>query len=793
MALIHSNEPHRDRSQKYLYYNQTNIDGTPVITNDATVGIGTTVVARALVTPTGIPYMYDSGDVTTGITSISYIMDSNGSWASFSTMQTKDLELQEYPGYSMSLTGNFLLLGCPGYDPNRAEPTNIYGVLGGLYDGQSPGSGFPYPVGPNYSYFGTPGTWVYKWMWKQESLWAQHGRAYAYNFHMPQSFNPNFGIAGLSINTVVSQEYNLTSNTGQRRRYLPQTTGAVPPTSLVGEDSLYIREPGQTSIASTSEAGYQVRTWYAPQPEMMRSSSMSNIRCGHSVSYSAGIFAFGAPGTVGYATTDPVTIAELDPTNNAANGGPGPWDGYGRVVIARYPKSQSTNTLIYSDGDEEGSFQMPGDGSRRSQHLFLGAHTSDLWQITPPEVWDYTESNVSGMRTSSAVSPEQYDKFGWSVCTKYRRIIVGAPDGNNGTGKAYLYNDKAELIKELTPVGTAKSFGYSVSMGSGRIAIGEPGGDTGTGSCYIYDLEGCLVGILTAPDGKPGDQFGHSVCIRSGIVAVGAPNANVSIGNSFSRCGAVYGFNRDRVSQIHQTPIPGYMGSNGKPVNPSLVFKTFPIDGEDGDRFGHSVAVGAGRVIVGAPYKYNPDINHDNFRAVPDVVSQVNEARDGAAYVYNLGGGFIQKTVGTSPDSHYGWAVAVDGHMVAISAPMHRHEYYWYPPENGRYAQLNWDFYENEDYSITFNGVNIPTMISRSLFAGETGTGEVFDIVAGTWRGLYWTNSNGDTDYSNPNLIEGSEIPINSFMKHAFPSPGIFVYYTPSVVTLYDAIDFKYE
>lgn len=350
--------------------------------------------------------------------------------------------------------------------------------------------------------------------------------------------------------------------------------------------------------------------------------------------------------------------------------------------------------------------------------------------IRDPNSYDRGIFNVNPRQTTCKYIPysrregeQPGDRFGHAVACGFGRYIVGAPGFNEGQGKAYLYADVRreheaglsheiipendptlhhghwiysrpatvsranqvgiptggsfckhghqlwglKLIKELTPAtGIGQSYGYSVSIGNGRIAVGNL---AGAGSVEIFNLEGNRIGILTAPDGQTGDCFGRSVDIRQGIIAVGAPHATVGIGTTNVRCGAVYAFDRNRVSSIHQKWMNRCRDSEGNPINPVFLWKQYPLDGADGDRFGDSLDVGSGRVVVGAPYK-------SHFET---------PSADGSAYCFNLHGNLLANITanyfkernsgipgpGIRTDSHFGHAVSVNGHNIVISAPFH--------------------------------------------------------------------------------------------------------------------------
>lgn len=349
------------------------------------------------------------------------------------------------------------------------------------------------------------------------------------------------------------------------------------------------------------------------------------------------------------------------------------------------------------------------------------------------------------------------DRFGHAVACGYNRYIVGAPGFNEGQGKAYLYADiwreheagpsyellpdndptlhygtwiysrpataaraastgissgpsfckhaqrlyGLKLIKELTPVGAGQSYGYAVSVGNGRIAVSNL---AGAGSVEIFNLEGNRIGILTAPDGQTGDCFGRSVEINQGIIAVGAPHATVGIGTTNVRCGAVYAFDRNRVSSIHQVWRGRHRDNEGNQIRPGFLWKQHPPDGADGDRFGDSLSIGSGRVLVGAPYK-------SHFET---------PSADGSAYNLNLHGNVVNVLTAASwrerpensgrfgpgirTDSHFGHAVSINGHHAVISAPFHGEWIEGSVVANSMgYSQIDPDEKEYEESSIPDN------------------------------------------------------------------------------------------
>ena len=176
-------------------------------------------------------------------------------------------------------------------------------------------------------------------------------------------------------------------------------------------------------------------------------------------------------------------------------------------------------------------------------------------------------------------------------------------------GTSIVINDDAAYIHEsfsTVGVGTTENvkitasdgayddrFGSSVAVGSGRIVVGAYRNDDiipNSGSAYIFDLDGTNEVKITASDAAGSDNFGISVAVGSGRIVVGAPYDN---DNGFES-GSAYIFDLDG----------------------NQLTKITASDGASTDYFGYSVAVGSGRIVVGA---YEDDDNGSN---------------SGSAYIY---------------------------------------------------------------------------------------------------------------------------------------------------------------
>ena len=135
-------------------------------------------------------------------------------------------------------------------------------------------------------------------------------------------------------------------------------------------------------------------------------------------------------------------------------------------------------------------------------------------------------------------------------------------------------------------------FGYSVAMDGDTAVIGAYRDDdngSDSGAAYVFTKNsGVWVqeAKLTPSDGAPGDEFGHSVAVRGDTIVIGAHKDDQGADSS----GTVYIFTR----------------ADGGWTSTTTAAKLTAFDREEGDRFGHSVAVAGNTVVVGA---YGDDLD----------------------------------------------------------------------------------------------------------------------------------------------------------------------------------------
>ena len=301
----------------------------------------------------------------------------------------------------------------------------------------------------------------------------------------------------------------------------------------------------------------------------------------------------------------------------------------------------------------------------------------------------YKSSSTSGIGTTenkkiTASDAASSDQFGYSVAVGNGRIVVGAYYNTvtyTNQGSAYIFDLDGNEVDILTATYGQNNqyFGNSVAVGSGKIVIGSRGYSSSKGAAYIYDLDGTNENIITASDGAASDQFGRSVAVGCGKVVVGSYDDDVSNIDQ----GSAYIYDLDGTNEIKITASDGsgydrfgnsvavgcgriVVGSsldddNGDASGSAYIFdlngnqlaKITASDGATNDAFGDSVAVGSGIIVVGAPY-----------------TDSSNGSNSGSAYIFDLNGNQLAKITPSdaAADDWFGYSVAVGCGRIVVGA-----------------------------------------------------------------------------------------------------------------------------
>ena len=248
------------------------------------------------------------------------------------------------------------------------------------------------------------------------------------------------------------------------------------------------------------------------------------------------------------------------------------------------------------------------------------------------------------------------DKFGRAVATSPdgSTLVVGAPL-RNGNGSVFVYRRPAggwdepvasPLEIPAPPPSSSvapEEFGDAVAYApDGTLLIGAPRSDVASavdaGAAYAYADDGAQLlpmgGVLVATVPSPNARFGDAVAAEAGLLVVGAPEESSGIS---SAQGAIY-----------------TMTTSGGAVGAAT--RVTASGGAIGDKFGSSVGVDRGTLVVGAPGD--------------DTASGTNS---GSARVLRPDGSAWQETNVLVPnvgdEQGAGEAVAVRAGQIVVGAP----------------------------------------------------------------------------------------------------------------------------
>src|SRR6056300_1457649 len=190
--------------------------------------------------------------------------------------------------------------------------------------------------------------------------------------------------------------------------------------------------------------------------------------------------------------------------------------------------------------------------------------------------------------------------------SKTNQNLVFGDKGEIGNS-SFAYSEAATIASTENKITASDgvindNFGWSVAVGSGRIVVGASRDDdngTDSGSAYIFDLDGTQLAKITASDVAASDEFGRSVAVGNGRIVAGVYRDDDAGSNS----GSAYIFDLDGTQ----------------------ITKITASDAAAGDFFGESVAIGNGRIVVGA-------------RGDDD-----NGSNSGSAYIFDLDGTQLAK------------------------------------------------------------------------------------------------------------------------------------------------------
>lgn len=255
----------------------------------------------------------------------------------------------------------------------------------------------------------------------------------------------------------------------------------------------------------------------------------------------------------------------------------------GSAYLFDVSTGQQLTKLLANDGAAGDKFGS--SIALANQLVVVGAPTDDDTGDNSGSAYVFDAG--SGLQLAKLTAPDgaEGDNFGCSVAVDGNRIVVGSiydDDHGRNSGAIYIFDSQSfALVAKVTPNDGAADdlFGQSVDIDGGIIIAGAHGDDDNgplSGSAYLFSAaNGNQLDKLLAGDGSSWDFFGASVAIDNNQIVIGAWADRPHGDNS----GSAYLFDASSGNQTH---------------------KFVPSDGDYHDRFGRSVAIDAGQVIVGA-------------------------------------------------------------------------------------------------------------------------------------------------------------------------------------------------
>ncbi len=337
--------------------------------------------------------------------------------------------------------------------------------------------------------------------------------------------------------------------------------------------------------------------------------------------------------------------------------------------------------------------------------LIVGAPCDDDAGSFSGSAYVYVRDGANWTQQQKLVAADgaAIDQFGESVFVDGDTAIVGSPFPSSGGGAAYVFVRNGTVWSQQQKLVASDSavddeFGLSVALAGNTAIVGAPCNDHAgncTGAAYVFVRSGTTwtqQQKLTASDAAAGDQFGISVSLSGDIAVAGAElddDAGSSSGSSyvFVRSGTTWSqqqklvandaTSNDRfgvaVSVSVETAVMGAYGDDSSRGS-AYVFvrngtswsqqqKLTASDGNTSDRFGWSVAIEGGSIVVGAQ-------GDDGFR--------------GAAYLFLRSGtswSEDQKLTATDGGANdlFGSSVSTHGDSVVAGA-------YEHPPGGASYV-----------------------------------------------------------------------------------------------------------
>ncbi len=231
-------------------------------------------------------------------------------------------------------------------------------------------------------------------------------------------------------------------------------------------------------------------------------------------------------------------------------------------------------------------------------YLVVGSPLYDAGpNINQGKVYIYKRGPSSWNLLTTLLAPDgtENDNFGFGIDLYENQLVISAPskqiNGVDNEGMVYVYRrseDSFILENSIAqPSGYGADFGLAVSIKDNELIVGSPSFSnaefTNLGRVYYYKKIGInwsLITTIVPSDNIQGDNFGESVSLDGNNLLVSAIQNNGTKPNT----GKVYLYAKENASWKEMTQLKS-------------------SDGDAYDKFGKSVSMSFGKIIIGAPGK----------------------------------------------------------------------------------------------------------------------------------------------------------------------------------------------
>jgi hypothetical protein len=224
--------------------------------------------------------------------------------------------------------------------------------------------------------------------------------------------------------------------------------------------------------------------------------------------------------------------------------------------------------------------------------VVAGAGGDDAAAANAGAAYVFTRSGATWSQQAKLTASDggDGDNMGTAVAISADTAVVGSYRDTIGAstfrGSAYVFTRSGTTWtqqKKLTAFlgGAHDEFGTSVAIAGDTALVGAPGANSRWGAAYVFTRSGTTwtqQKRLVAPDGSMWDFFGCSVGLSGNTAVIGA--------QQYDSHGAAYVFMRSGTTWTKRTVLSA------------------PDPGVYGDRFGCSVDISAGTVVVGSMLAY---------------------------------------------------------------------------------------------------------------------------------------------------------------------------------------------